>query len=73
MVNSAPPSGAVVGQHAAVRRRQQPARDRQAHAGARRVRRRRSAAIEAIEQARQVGRRQARPVIANADRELVIR
>ncbi len=68
-VNRAPPSGAVLGPDPAALHGQQAARDPQAHAGARGAGPRRVAAIEPLEQARQVGGRDARPVVAHRHRQ----
>ena len=68
-VNCAPPSGAVLGPHAPVLDGEQTAHDPQAHARAGGPRFRRGTAIEALEQVRQVGRRDARTMIAHLDDE----
>ena len=71
IVNCAPPSGQFSAQIAALFHRQQAAGDPQAHAGARRPRLRRVAAVEPLEQVGQVGRRDAGAVVADGDRQAV--
>src|SRR5262245_44917946 len=63
--------GTVLGPDAATLRSQHAARDREPHAGPRRPLARCGAAIEAIEQVRQIRRRDPRTAIADADGQAV--